>query len=160
MAESYSNKNIKEVKSEMRGEPLQELKLMQEKMSRRLDLEGEGGADEAETEGWQPLADIYEDSVAYVVRLELPGLDQSQIEVSIEEESLVVRGERRLVPEADVIFRRIESNYGPFIRTFALPEVVDQGGIKATCERGLLQVVLPKRQAAGVRHIEIEVRQA
>lgn len=140
------------------GEPLQELKTMQEKMARRLAVEG--GDETADPVVWQPVADIYEDDGVYVIRLELPGLDQSQIEVCIEEETLVVRGERPLTPEAGVIFRRLESSHGPFARTFLLPESIDQAGIRATCERGLLQVMLPKRQAAGVRHIEVEVRRS
>jgi len=144
----------------VRSEPLQELKSMQEKMSRRLAVEGAEGGETAETAVWQPLADIYENDGAYVIRLELPGLDQSQIEVCIEEETLVVRGERPLLPDAGVIFRRLESSQGPFARTFLLPEGIDQAGIRATCERGLLQVVLPKRQASGVRHIEVEVRRS
>ncbi len=145
----------------VRSEPLQELKSMQEKMMRRLATEGEPvTTDELQPEVWQPLADIYEDDAAYVLRLELPGLDQSQIEVCIEEKTLIVRGERPLTPEAGVIFRRLESSHGPFARSFLLPEGIDQSAIRATCERGLLQVVLPKRPGGGVRHIEVEVRQA
>jgi len=144
----------------VRSEPLQELKAMQEKMARRLAVEGDIGDETADETVWQPVADIYEDDSSYIIRLELPGLDQSQIEVCIEEETLVVRGERPLTPETDVIFRRLESSHGPFARTFLLPEAIDQAGIRATCERGLLQIDLPKRQAAGVRHIEVEVRRS
>lgn len=144
----------------VRSEPLQELRTMQEKMAQRLAVEGEAGAETVDAVVWQPVADIYEDDSTYVIRLELPGLDQSQIEVCIEEETLVVRGERPLTPEAGVIFRRLESSHGPFARTFLLPEAIDQAGIRATCERGLLQVILPKRQATGIRHIEVEVRRS
>ena len=145
----------------VRSEPLQELKTMQEKMTRRLATEGEPvTADEVQSEVWQPVADIYEDDAAYVIRLELPGLDQNQIEVCIEEKILIVRGERPLLPEDGVIFRRLESSHGPFARSFLLPEGIDQGDIHATCERGLLQVVLTKRTAGGVRHIEVEVHRS
>ncbi|OGR31115.1 MAG: hypothetical protein A2091_02110 [Desulfuromonadales bacterium GWD2_61_12] len=145
----------------VRSEPLQELKSMQDKMTRRLAAEGEPmPTAESLPEPWQPPADIYENDESYVIRLELPGLDQSQIEVCIEEKTLIVRGDRPLLPAAGVIFRRLESSHGPFARTFLLPEEIDQAGIRATCERGLLQVVLPKRQASGVRHIEVEVRRS
>jgi HSP20 family protein len=147
--------------TEERRQPLRGLVALQEEMGRRLLVERERGAgDAAAPAPWQPTADICEDREAIIVCLELPGLDQSEIDVQIEEQTLIVQGERRLEEQEGLNYPRIERSYGPFRRTFALPSNIDQTRVRASCERGLLRVVLPKRQGSGARQIEVEVRRS
>ena len=143
-----------------RWQPLQELAAMQAEMERRLTAEEGAGATGSEAVPWQPLADICEDAEAIVVSLELAGLDQQQIDVQIEEQTLIIQGERTLPEPEGETYHRIERSYGPFRRSFALPANIDQAQVRASCERGLLRVVLPKRQAAAARQIEVEVRRS
>lgn len=143
---------------EERRQPLRELAVLQEEMGRRLLVERERGTGVAAPAPWQPAADICEDREAIIVCLELPGLDQSEIDVQIEEQTLIVQGERRLEEQDGLNYPRIERSYGPFRRTFALPSNIDQTRVRASCERGVLRVVLPKRQGSGARQIEVEVR--
>lgn len=143
-----------------RWDPLRELRGLQEQMNRLLE-QGRACADDASPEAgpWQPPADIYEDEHAVVLKLELPEIDQREIEVRIEEQLLVVTGERRLeYEEQRHNYQRIERSHGPFRRTFALPATVDLEQIRASCERGVLRVVLPKTRPQQPRQIEIEVK--
>lgn len=141
----------------VRWDPLRELQLMQEQMSRLLEMSRErSGAAPFEDQLWQPAADVYEDETTVVVKMELPEVEQSAIEVRIEGNQLVVSGERQLAgAEGKFNYLRVERSYGPFRRTFALPAGIDEERISAGCERGILKIVLPKCEEHGVRHIEV-----
>lgn len=143
----------------VKWDPLQELRLMQEQMNRLFEMSRDASESEPLEPGvWQPAADIYEDDLEVVVKMELPEVDQRDIEVHIEEQTLIITGERRLErEEARQNYHRIERSYGPFRRRFALPASVDQERVRASCERGVLKVVLPKKSTGPVRQIEVEV---
>lgn len=141
----------------VKWDPLHELQLMQDQMSRLLESSRERSfAAPFDSQGWQPAADIYDDGQAVVVKLDLPEVEQEQIDITIDGDQLVVRGERLLAEsEQKRHFLRIERSYGPFQRTFTLPAGIDEEQISATCERGVLRIVLPKRGSAGSRRIEL-----
>ena len=108
---------------------------------------------------WVPAVDIFEtDSHDLVVRAELPGLSREDIEVSVENSTLVLKGERKLDAEVkEENYRRIERSYGTFQRSFTLPNTVDTGKVSADFKHGVLTVKLPFREEARPRTINVEV---
>jgi len=108
--------------------------------------------------GWTPRTDIYQTKDEMVAVVELPGVDQSDIEISVVGDTLTVRGRRPQQEDVkDENYLRGERHFGPFVRTFVLPSVVDAGRIKAAYKDGLLEIRLPKREEARPRAIPIEV---
>lgn len=140
----------------VKRDPLGELRNMQEEMNRLFELSRARLCGEPLEEGvWQPPTDIYEDDREVVVKMELPEVDQEDINVRLEENRLIVQGERRLDrEERKQNYFRIERAYGAFRRAFALPGDIDQDGIAASCERGVLKIVIPKKEGGG-RQIEV-----
>ncbi len=94
---------------------------------------------------WMPAFDIEETDDAYVLRGDVPGTAQKDIEVRFDDGILTVRGERT-APEAEVRFRRSERSHGRFERRFRLPEEVDPEGMKASYLNGVLEITLSKRE--------------
>ena len=143
----------------VKWDPQRELRMMQEQMNRLFESSRERSFGEPFEEGlWQPPVDIYEDDREVVVKMELPEVDMEDIEVQIEDHTLVIRGERKLeCEEKKQNYHRIERSYGLFRRTFALPATVDQEATRATCDRGVLKVVLPKKKPSTPRQIEVKV---
>ena len=95
--------------------------------------------------GWIPLADAYETEAAFAVQLELPGLAEEDVEVLLEGNRLIVRGDRQcLRGQRPDHFYRMERSQGPFLRILHLPEPVDPAGMRAHYEDGLLRVDIPK----------------
>lgn len=139
--------------------PLKELRNMQEQMNRLLDLAWNRETGEEIKEGvWQPPVDIYEDSQSVVIKAEIPDVDQKDIEVKIEDNMLTLRGERRHGQDFQKEnYHRIERYYGTFQRSFALPPTIDQGCVKATCDKGVLTVTLPKKEETKPKQITVEV---
>jgi HSP20 family protein len=131
-----------------RLDPLQDLLSLQERMNRlfeeslktRLDLETAG-------QGWQPMADVHETETAFVVLLELPGIEQDDVEVQVDGENVVVRGQRRLGAARPERYHRMERSYGSFSRSFRLPGPVDADAVMAQFKDGLLRLELPKLSA-------------
>lgn len=106
---------------------------------------------------WVPLLDVYEGQDAFAIRAELPGMRQEEIEVSIHDGILTLRGERK--PDAKVkeeSYHRRERFTGPFHRTLSLSSVVDTAGVKATYREGVLEIRLPKKEEARPRTIKVE----
>ena len=96
---------------------------------------------------WSPAFDIDETDTAFVLRGDIPGLTQKELEVRVEDSVLTVRGERR--PAADETrFNRRERPHGKFVRTFRLSEGIDDTEVKAAYENGVLELTLPKREPA------------
>jgi HSP20 family protein len=142
----------------VKWDPLRELRLMQEQMERLFEMSRGCVLGEPLEEGiWQPPVDIYEDDREVVVKMEVPEVERQDIDVHIEDNSLIIRGERKLErEEAKHNYHRIERSYGPFRRTFTLPTSVDQNQISAVCDKGVLKVVLPKKNPSVTRQIEVE----
>ena len=108
---------------------------------------------------WSPPVDIYETEERIFLRADLPGISIAQIEVKIENERLILKGERSIVsPGLRGDFRRTERPHGRFIRTFVLPKSVLQSEIRAVMENGVLEVILPKHAGDRSKPIKVEVR--
>jgi HSP20 family protein len=140
--------------------PFGELRSIQEQMNRLLDLAWQRETGEELKEGlWQPPVDIYEDGESVVIKAELPDIDQKDIEVKIEDNTLTLRGERK--QEKDLKkenYHRIERYYGTFQRSFSLPHTINQEKVKASCERGVLTIILPKREETKPKQINVEIK--
>jgi HSP20 family protein len=141
----------------VKRDPLGELRTMQDEMNRLFNLSRARLCSEPLEDGfWQPPTDIYEDKDEIVVKMDLPEVDQEDIDVSLEDNRLVVQGERKLEgEERRQNYFRIERAYGPFRRSFALPADIDQDRIAAVCERGVLKIVLPKKESGEPRQIDV-----
>jgi HSP20 family protein len=105
-----------------------------------------------------PAVDIYEDQDKVVLKLEVPGIDQKDLHVSVEENTLTVQGERKLeAEEKEENFHRIERRYGSFYRAFTLPPTVNTENIDANYNAGILKLELKKNPEAKPKQIEVKV---
>src|SRR5687767_1236205 len=146
----------------VRWEPFRDLLSLQERMNRLFDesFARTRGADEDWALGgaWAPAVDIYEQAGNIVLKAELPGIDPKDVDIRVENNTLTLRGERKLDNEVHRdSFHRVERSYGAFSRSFALPSVVDTGSIKAEYRDGVLRMTLPKREEAKPKQIQIDV---
>jgi HSP20 family protein len=118
------------------------------------------GRDEAMTGGmWTPAVDIYETDSSVVVKAELPGVQKEAVGVEVKDGVLSLRGERKYEKEVkEENFHRIERSYGTFHRAFSLPTTVDQDKISAVMRDGVLEVTLPKKEAAKPKQISVTVK--
>lgn len=130
----------------VRYNPLSELRSMQDKMNRLLDMAWNREIGEDIREGvWHPPADIYEDDASVTIKVELPDMDQKEIDIRVEEHTLTVKGERRHTERVKKeSFHRIERYFGPFQRSFSLPSDLDSDRLSATCDSGVLTITIPK----------------
>ncbi len=140
--------------------PFRDLRAMQEQMNRLLDMAWNREIGEELKEGiWQPPVDIYEDENSVVIKAELPGVDQKEIDIRIEDNTLTLRGERKHSQEVKKEnYHRVERFYGTFQRSFSLPHTIDQEHVKATCDQGVLTITLPKREEKKPKQINVEVK--
>ncbi|MBI2212251.1 MAG: Hsp20/alpha crystallin family protein [Acidobacteria bacterium] len=114
--------------------------------------------DEMVSGQWTPPCDIIETADAVVLRAELPGVREEDIEIHVEGGLLTLRGEKEFEKRTDRSYHRIERAYGSFMRTFTLPRTVDAEGISANYERGVLELTMPKRSETRPRQIRIDVK--
>jgi HSP20 family protein len=115
--------------------------------------------DEHALVAWTPVCDIYETEKAIVVKAELPGVVRENVSISIDNNVLTIHGERRFEEETKrENYYRLERNFGEFLRSFTLPTYIDTAKIVAEFKEGLLEIVLPKREEAKPKQIEIKVK--
>ena len=139
---------------------MQNLIAFQDEMNRmfnRFFRGGNGGEASWGHYSWTPPVDIYETDDALILQAELPGVSKDEVSIEIHRNTLMLRGERK--PEAVVKeehYHRTERAYGPFQRSFALPTMVDQEKVQATSRDGVLELRLPKLEAAKPKRIAIQ----
>lgn len=108
------------------------------------------------TTAWNPLVDIFENDNEVVIKAELPGMAAKDIEVKLENNVLILKGERRFEKEAkEENYHRIEREYGTFSRAFSLPVAVNGDKVAAEYKDGVLKIVLPKKEEIKPRPIKI-----
>lgn len=123
--------------------------------SRRQEDESENG----NVVEWRPTANISETDNEYIIRAELPEVEKKDVQVSVHEGIITIRGERKLEKKHESEkLHRVESYYGSFARSFSLPADVDEAKIGAECNNGVLTVTLPKSEARKPRAIDVQVR--
>jgi HSP20 family protein len=133
-------------------DPLANLRVFEDAFSRML-------AEPQANRPWAPAVDIYETENELVLRADLPDVDQKDIDVRVENQTLTLAGERRFEQQdGGKGYHRIERNYGRFVRSFAVPNTFDVENIQAELRNGVLTVTLPKKEAAKPRQIKIELK--
>lgn len=106
---------------------------------------------------WFPLTDVSETPEHLTLRLEVPGLAREELKISVENNVLTIRGEKKQeTSREDETFYRTERSYGSFERSFSLPSHVDPDDVSANLENGVLTVRVPRREEAKAREIRIE----
>lgn len=107
---------------------------------------------------WSPAVDITETQDAFIIKAELPGIERDDVKVSVHDGVLSITGERKSeTEEGDSKRHRIERMYGSFVRSFSLPDNVDEEGINAEFKNGILSLTLTKHEKAKPRAIEVKV---
>jgi HSP20 family protein len=104
-----------------------------------------------------PAVDLHETSDYYLISVDLPGIDQKDIKIDVEDGRLTVSGERtREERKEDGMFKRYERSYGSFARSFQLPQNVNEDQIQARTENGVLEIMVPKAEKAKARSVQVE----
>jgi HSP20 family protein len=146
-----------------RWEPLREFATMQDRIHRmnrlfRESYSPEGPEEALTTTSFAPPVDIYEDEHTIALKLEIPGIDEKDIDVRIDNNTLTVHGERKIEKEEkEENFRRVERQYGSFTRSFTLPSSVDVGQVSADYDQGVLKIKLAKKAEAKPKQIKVSV---
>jgi HSP20 family protein len=139
--------------------PFRDLASFQDRMNRIFQENIAPAQEELMTSGtFVPAVDVYEDEHAITLKLEVPGIEEKDIDVQLENTTLTVRGERKFEKEEkEENFHRIERRYGAFARSFTLPNTVDPGKVEAGYENGILKIRLAKRAEAKPKQIKVQV---
>ncbi|MBI5430354.1 MAG: Hsp20/alpha crystallin family protein [Nitrosomonadales bacterium] len=107
---------------------------------------------------WAPTVDITETDAAYLIKGEIPGVNKEDVKVTIEDGMITMRGERKMEKEEkDKKFHRIERSYGSFMRSFRLPDDVDEATVKAEFKDGMINVTLPKSGKSKTKSINVSI---
>src|SRR6266481_4661218 len=142
-----------------RWEPFREFSTLQDRMNRLFrETQGNSQDESLISSSFAPAVDVYEDEHNVTLKIEVPGIDEKDIDVRIENNTLTVHGERKIEKEEkEENYRRIERQYGSFTRTFTLPTTVDTESVSANYEKGVLKVKLAKKAEAKPKQIKVNV---
>ena len=142
----------------VRWDSFRDLAARQERMNRMFEGFYRLPHEDLARGSWVPAVDIYSNGQhELVLKAELPEMKE-EIELTVEDNTLTIRGERKLDMEVtQEQFHRIERSYGPFARTFALPPTIDAGRVSAEYKAGVLTVRLPRREEAKPKQIKVQV---
>jgi HSP20 family protein len=142
----------------IRWDPFRDLMTLREKMNRLFEetFITRGEEKELVSGSWTPSVDIFETENTLVLSAEVPGIEENDIEIKIENNTLTLHGERKFEKETkEENFHRIERAYGSFHRSFTLPNYIDQDKIKAEHENGVLKITMPKKKEMKPRKVKV-----
>ena len=140
-----------------RWDPFREVVALQNRVN-NLFREMNDGDSPLTTASFVPAVDVYEDSKKVVLKLEVPGIDEKDLDIRVENNTLTVKGERKFEKEEkEENFHRIERRYGTFYRAFTLPSTVDTEHVQANYENGILKLELSKKPEAQPKQIKVNV---
>ncbi|MDR9498792.1 MAG: Hsp20/alpha crystallin family protein [Hydrogenovibrio sp.] len=126
-------------------DPFREIRDMQSRLQQAFPAQADSG--ESSVAGFVPTVNTREGDYAYHIEADLPGVKKEDIQVEVKDGRVAISGERKVKDEVNEDdYYRVESRYGKFERSFALPDNVDEENVNARCEDGVLEVVLPKKQ--------------
>lgn len=141
--------------------PLSELEAMSSHLNRifgRDVVSGGAEHDMLKMSDWTPSVDISETDKEFVIKAEIPGVKKEDVKVTVENGMLTIKGERNMEKEEKgKKFHRIERSYGSFVRSFRIPDGVDESKVKAEFKDGVMNVALPKSEKAKSKALEIPV---
>jgi HSP20 family protein len=145
----------------VRWDPYRELSAVQERMSRLFgDVYRAADEDVMRRGVWAPPVDIYDSgNHELIIKAELPDMSKDEIEITVENNSLTLRGEKKMdATIKDERCHRIERTYGAFSRSFSLPPTVDSSKVTADYKNGVLTITLPLREEAKPKQIQVQVQ--
>jgi HSP20 family protein len=143
----------------VRYSPLREMMQWQNEMNRLFNAVPQTTQEELLTSAWAPQVDIYEDAEGIKLHADLPGVDQKDLDLQVDNGMLTMRGERKLKNEENKEnYHRIERYHGAFPRSFMLPDYADTEKVEARFKDGVLEVTIPKRAEKKPKQIKVEVK--
>ena len=146
----------------VRWDPFHDLITLQDRMNQIFEqtlARSRGDREGVMASTWSPAVDIYETTDSLVLKAELPGLTKDDIDIQVRENMLTLKGERRHEKEVkEEHYLRVERIYGTFQRVFTLPTSIQPDKIRASFKDGVLEVTIPKAEAAKPKHIKVEVK--
>ena len=146
-----------------RWEPVREFSTLEDRLNRMNRLFRESFSPESPeealiTSSFAPPMDIYEDEHNITLKMEVPGIDEKDIDVRVAGNTLTVHGERKFEKEEkEENYRRVERQYGSFTRSFTLPSSVDPSQVSANYDKGVLKISLAKKAEAKPKQIKVNV---
>jgi HSP20 family protein len=141
-----------------RFEPYREFATLQDRLNRLFQNSFGESQDSLTTSSFSPAVDVYEDEHAVNLKIEVPGIDEKDLDIRVENNTLTVHGERKFEKEEkEENFRRVERQYGSFTRSFSLPQTVDSENVSANYDKGMLKISLPKKAEAKPKQIKVNV---
>jgi HSP20 family protein len=142
-----------------RWDPFREFVTLQDRMNRLFhESFGDNREEALTTTTFAPPVDVYEDEHNVTLKVEVPGIEEKDIDVRIENNTLTVHGERKFEKEEkEENYRRVERQYGSFTRTFTLPTTVDPEKVQADYDKGVLKIQLAKKAEAKPKQIKVNV---
>jgi HSP20 family protein len=145
-----------------RWDPFREVVALQSRVNSLFrDFNAGNGDDALTTAAFVPPVDVYEDNQKVVLKLEVPGIEEKDLDVRVENHTLTVKGERKFEKEEkEENFHRIERRYGSFFRSFMLPSTVDTENVDAKYNAGVLKLELKKKPEAQPKQIKVNVAAA
>ena len=142
----------------IRWDPFRDLVTLREKMNRLFEdaVTSRGEERDMIASTWTPSVDIYETENSIVLSAEVPGIDEKDIEIKIEDNTLTIKGERKFEKETkEENYHRIERSYGSFYRSFTIPRQVDQDKINAEHDNGVIRITLPKKPESKPKTVKV-----
>ena len=135
--------------------PIREVASLQDRVNSLFqDFAGDGQTVTAAA--FAPAVDVYENGEKVVLKLDVPGIKEEDLDIRVENQTLSVRGERKFeAEEKEENFHRIERRYGSFFRSFSLPTTVDTENVEASYNAGVLKLELKKKASAQPRQIKL-----
>ena len=125
-----------------------------DELNRHFSMTREGAANQEHA--WQPAVDIREEENCYLITADVPGVNSKDIDVTLEDGVLSIKGERNTEKEvSEAGYRRRERTHGTFLRQFTLPDTVDANSISATARDGVLEVTIPKQEKPAAKKIDV-----
>ena len=141
-----------------RWDPFREVVALQNRVNSLFRDFNESGDGPLTAASFTPAVDIYEDNQKVVLKLEVPGIEEKDLDVRVENNTLTVKGERKFAQEEkEENFHRIERRYGNFVRSFSVPQTVDTEGVTANYDAGILTVTLAKKAEAKPKQVKIGI---
>jgi HSP20 family protein len=143
-----------------RWDPFRDVLALQSRLNSLFEdfTRGQGEQDALTTAAFVPPVDIYEDEHKVVLKMEVPGIKQEELDIRVENNTLTVRGERKFEKEEkQENFHRIERRYGSFYRAFTVPSTVDTESVQASYEDGVLKIEMQKKAESKPKQIKVNV---
>src|SRR5215467_6137265 len=142
-----------------RWDPFREFTTLQDRMNRLFQQSfGEGREESLTTGAFAPAVDVYEDEHNVTLKIEVPGIEEKDLDIRVENNTLTVHGERKFEKEEkEENYRRVERQYGSFTRSFTLPNTVDTEHVQANYDKGILKIQLAKKAEAKPKQIKVNV---